>query len=81
MQLLGLYMALIYGIFYRTSFPVVNTEKILTSCSVFLTTMPGIFSQIYHMEIGIAGLNYIALGIGLTGASQVNAFAYYYDGN
>jgi len=55
-QLFGLYMALIYGIFY-----------------LFLTTIPGIFTRVYHMEIGIAGLNYIALGIGLTGASQINA--------
>ncbi|KAJ3572441.1 hypothetical protein NP233_g3081 [Leucocoprinus birnbaumii] len=56
MQLLGLYMALIYGIFY-----------------LFLTTIPAIFTGIYHMPIGTGGLNYIALGIGLTGASQINA--------
>lgn len=56
MQLLGLYMALIYGIFY-----------------LFLTTIPAIFARIYHQDVGISGLNYIALGIGLTGASQINA--------
>lgn len=56
MQLLGLYMALIYGIFY-----------------LFLTTIPTIYTQTYHQRIGIAGLNYIALGIGLTGAAQINA--------
>ncbi len=31
------------------------------------------------MEIGIAGLNYIALGIGLTGASQVGRITYQFD--
>ena len=35
--------------------------------------MPTIFSSIYHERIGIAGLHYIALGIGLSLASQVNA--------
>ncbi|KXN92044.1 hypothetical protein AN958_10031 [Leucoagaricus sp. SymC.cos] len=55
-QLLGLYMALMYGIFY-----------------LFLTTIPAIFTRTYHQHIGIAGLNYIALGLGLTGASQINA--------
>ncbi|KAF8876578.1 MFS polyamine transporter [Infundibulicybe gibba] len=55
-QLLGIYMAFIYGIFY-----------------LFLTTMPAIFGDIYKERTGIAGLHYIALGIGLSGASQVNA--------
>ncbi|PFH51265.1 hypothetical protein AMATHDRAFT_143000 [Amanita thiersii Skay4041] len=55
-QLIGLYMALIYGIFY-----------------LFLTTMPLIFSKVYYEEPGIAGLNYIALGLGLTLAAQINA--------
>ena len=40
---------------------------------VFLTTIPSIFEGIYHEEVGIAGLNYFALGVGLTGASQLNA--------
>ncbi|KAG5652151.1 hypothetical protein H0H81_006135 [Sphagnurus paluster] len=35
--------------------------------------MSGIFEGIYRMRTGIAGLNYIALGIGLTCASQINA--------
>jgi hypothetical protein len=34
--------------------------------------MPNIFSDVYNESIGIAGLNYIALGIGLTLASQLN---------
>ncbi|KAF8623256.1 hypothetical protein AX17_007502 [Amanita inopinata Kibby_2008] len=55
-QLFGLYMALIYGIFY-----------------LFLTTMPAIFHNVYHESPGIAGIHYIALGIGLTIAAQVNA--------
>ncbi|RXW11237.1 hypothetical protein EST38_g14617 [Candolleomyces aberdarensis] len=55
-QLLGVYMAFIYGIFY-----------------LFLTTMPTIFAEVYHEGPGIAGLHYIALGLGLTVASQINA--------
>ena len=35
--------------------------------------MPVIFSTVYHERIGIAGLHYIALGIGLSAASQFNA--------
>ena len=40
---------------------------------VFLTTMPSIFGETYHERVGIIGLNYFALGIGLVGASQLNA--------
>ncbi|KAH9936238.1 MFS polyamine transporter [Fomitopsis serialis] len=40
---------------------------------LFLTTIDSIFEDVYRESIGIAGLNYIALGIGLTGASQINA--------
>ncbi|KAF9531460.1 MFS polyamine transporter [Crepidotus variabilis] len=56
MQLLGVYMAFLYGIFY-----------------LYLTTIPTIFADIYHEKPGIAGLHYIALGVGLSGASQFNA--------
>ncbi|EIW57767.1 MFS polyamine transporter [Trametes versicolor FP-101664 SS1] len=55
-QLLGLYMAFVYGTLY-----------------LFLTTIPGIFEGTYHQPVGIAGLHYFALGVGLTGASQLNA--------
>ncbi|TFK67773.1 MFS polyamine transporter [Pluteus cervinus] len=55
-QLLGLYMAFIYGIFYLS-----------------LTTLPEIFQITYREPVGTAGLHYLALGIGLTGASQFNA--------
>jgi hypothetical protein len=41
--------------------------------SVFLTTIPSIFQGIYQQPVGIAGLHYIALGIGLIAASQLNA--------
>lgn len=40
---------------------------------LMLTTIPSIFQGIYGEAVGIAGLHYIALGIGLTGTSQVNA--------
>ncbi|RDB16595.1 Efflux pump vrtL [Hypsizygus marmoreus] len=55
-QLLGIYMAFIYGVFY-----------------LFLTNIPGIFEGVYHEQTGIAGLNYISIGLGLTLASQINA--------
>ncbi|KAL6306511.1 MFS polyamine transporter [Sparassis latifolia] len=40
---------------------------------VFLTTIPTIFQRVYRETIGISGLNYFALGVGLVGAAQVNA--------
>ena len=40
---------------------------------IFLTTLPTIFRVVYQERPGIAGLNYIALGIGITGASQTSA--------
>ncbi|KAF8066548.1 MFS polyamine transporter [Lyophyllum atratum] len=40
---------------------------------LFLTTMPAIFEGTYGEKPGIAGLHYIALGIGLSLASQTNA--------
>ncbi|KAI0833706.1 MFS polyamine transporter [Trametes gibbosa] len=55
-QLLGLYMAFVYGTLY-----------------LFLTTIPSIFEGVYRQSVGIAGLHYFALGVGLTGASQLNA--------
>ncbi|OBZ77932.1 hypothetical protein A0H81_01635 [Grifola frondosa] len=55
-QLLGIYMAFIYGLLY-----------------LFLTTIPSIFEGVYRQPVGIAGLHYFALGVGLTGASQINA--------
>ncbi|KII94376.1 hypothetical protein PLICRDRAFT_36640 [Plicaturopsis crispa FD-325 SS-3] len=57
-QLLGVYMAFIYGLMY-----------------LVLTTVPGIYEGVYKERPGIAGLHYIALGVGLTGASQINARA------
>ncbi|KAG2110960.1 MFS polyamine transporter [Suillus discolor] len=55
-QLLGVYMAYLYGTLY-----------------LFLTTMPSIFQGTYHQSVGISGLHYAALGIGLSAASQLNA--------
>ena len=73
-QVLGIYMAFIYGIFYRMSLLFLWNiyYLLLVRITVFLTTMPGIFSKIYHEDVGIGGLHYIALGIGLTIASQIN---------
>ncbi|EPQ50371.1 MFS polyamine transporter [Gloeophyllum trabeum ATCC 11539] len=69
-QLLGVYMAIIYGIMY-----------------LFLTTIPSIFQGIYKEDVGIAGLHYIALGLGLMVSVQICArlmdklFAYYVKKN
>ena len=35
--------------------------------------MPSIFDGVYQQPAGIAGLHYIALGVGLMGGSQLNA--------
>ncbi|TCD61996.1 hypothetical protein EIP91_007636 [Steccherinum ochraceum] len=55
-QLLGLYMAFVYGLMY-----------------LYLNTIPSVYGGVYHQSTGIAGLHYLAFGIGLTGASQINA--------
>ncbi|KAJ3771713.1 MFS polyamine transporter [Lentinula raphanica] len=55
-QVIGLYMAFVYGVFY-----------------LYLTTIPTVFTTVYHESTGIGGLNYIGLGIGLTLSSQLNA--------
>ena len=41
--------------------------------TVFLTVIPNIFTNIYNEKPGIVGLHYIAVGVGLTTASQVNS--------
>ncbi|KAI0309031.1 MFS polyamine transporter [Amylostereum chailletii] len=40
---------------------------------LFLTTLPSIFEGVYAQPVGFAGLNYIALGVGVTISSQINA--------
>lgn len=35
--------------------------------------MPSIFQGTYHQSVGISGLHYAALGLGLSAASQLNA--------
>ena len=68
-------MAFIYGLIYSKPFVMSYNEGIFGAyvLEVFLTTMPSIFEGVYHQRVGIAGLHYIALGVGLTGASQINA--------
>ncbi len=41
--------------------------------SVFLTTIPTTFQDVYHDRVGIASLHYLALGVGLLVPSQINA--------
>lgn len=68
-------MTFLYGIFYGLSSYLPPFSLLLTPglFSVFLTIMPNIFTDIYNEAPGIAGLHYIALGVGLTTASQLNA--------
>ncbi|KAI0773545.1 MFS polyamine transporter [Fomes fomentarius] len=40
---------------------------------LFLTTVTSIFEGVYKQSVGIAGLHYIALGLGLSVISQINA--------
>ncbi|KAJ7105084.1 MFS polyamine transporter [Mycena crocata] len=40
---------------------------------LFLTSMPLMFQGTYGESVGISGLNYFALGIGVTVSSQINA--------
>lgn len=41
--------------------------------TVYLNTVPLVYEGVYHQRTGIAGLHYLAFGIGLSGASQLNA--------
>ena len=52
---------------------VLSCASRLRLLAVFLTTMPSIFQGVYGEPVGIAGLHYFALGIGMTGLSQINA--------
>jgi hypothetical protein len=78
-QLLGVYMAFLYGTLYckyLVRFLVVHAFPPGLPRSqpiVFLTTIPTIFQGVYGQRVGVAGLHYLALGVGLSGASQVNA--------
>lgn len=54
-------------------FPFHGVVLIFRSATVFLTTIPVIFRDNYHEGPGVGGLHYIALGVGLSGASQLNA--------
>lgn len=73
-QLLGVYMAFIYGTLYCRC-PSLHCVmlQLIVSFTVFLTTIPSIFQGVYGQPVGIAGLHYFALGVGLTGGTQINA--------
>ncbi|EKM53500.1 uncharacterized protein PHACADRAFT_259918 [Phanerochaete carnosa HHB-10118-sp] len=42
---------------------------------LLLTTIPTVFTDVYHEKIGIAGLHYISLGLGLTVSAQIGSRA------
>ena len=41
------------------------------SNAVFLTTIPSIFQDVYGFSVGIAGLHYIPLGLGMYGGATI----------
>ncbi|KAJ7178926.1 MFS polyamine transporter [Mycena filopes] len=55
-QVLGVYLAYIYG---------------MHPPMMILTSIPGIYVSVYHEGIGIAGLHYLAFGLGLYGGAQI----------
>jgi hypothetical protein len=71
-QVMGAYLAFVYGTLYRERMEISSLFADLTAI-VFLTIIPRTFRGVYGQSLGIAGLNYIALGIGVVFASQINA--------
>lgn len=71
-QLLGLYMAFLYGCLYCMHAESVSCISSYTFL-VFLTTISTTFQDVYHDRVGVAGLHYLALGIGISIPSQINA--------
>jgi hypothetical protein len=43
------------------------------SNTVFLTAIPSIFQDVYGFSVGIAGLHYIPLGIGMYGGAMIHS--------
>ncbi|KAK0477949.1 major facilitator superfamily domain-containing protein [Armillaria novae-zelandiae] len=62
-QLVGIYLA------YMAI--VLHPRHISDIFTVILTSIPGIFVGVYHESIGVAGLHYIAFGIGLYGGVHI----------
>ena len=46
-----------------------------SSFKVTFTTLPSIYQKAYHESLGISGLHYIALGVGIMMTAQVTARA------
>ncbi|KAI9824357.1 MAG: hypothetical protein M1826_007379 [Phylliscum demangeonii] len=55
-QVLAVYMALLYGLMY-----------------LVLSTFPRLWEQRYHERVGVAGLNYLSLGVGFFLGTQICA--------
>jgi len=60
------------AIFTVCTLTLLNLDAILY-ITVFITTIHAIFQDMYHQRVGIAGLHYLALGVGLTVGSQLSA--------
>jgi len=52
------------AIFTVCTLTLLNLDAVLY-IPVFITTIPAIFQDVYHQQVGIAGLHYLALGVGL----------------
>ena len=64
------------GHMYMAFFIVCNWESqfyAVWHASVFITTIPSIFEDLYHYQLGIAGLHYLTFSVSLTARSQINA--------
>ena len=60
------------AIFTVCTLTLLNLDVVLY-IPVFITTIPAIFQDVYHQRVGIAGLHYLALGVGLIIGSQLSA--------
>ncbi len=68
-----MYSAIVYGVFYRPYSCPPDFSALTRRHPVTLTTIPAIVKVVYHEDVGVAARQYIALGLGLWIASQVNA--------
>ena len=60
-QLFGVYLAFVYGVVYCTSPPPYRQITSDIVYPVVLTTIPSVYTDVYHERIGIVGLHYISL--------------------
>ena len=64
-QLLGFYTAFLYAVIYCAYNLRLDEPMNDSGFKVTFTTLPGIYQKAYHESLGISGLHYIALGVGI----------------